>query len=95
MQSKALTVLDYLNEHSPDRREVLVELLETFRANIQPGFDEARRWTRDGLKLDIGKACVRFKDLAGADLETIGWAAGLLSPAEYLEQYKLVRSGQK
>jgi hypothetical protein len=146
MQSNALTVLDYLNEHSADRREVLSELLDTIRANIQPGFDETmrwgmisfevplqvsgptynsqplgylaiaaqknhfslylysvymnleveqefrRRWTKEGLKLDIGKACVRFKNLAGADLETIAWAAGLHSPAEYLEQYNQLRS---
>ena len=149
MQSKALNVLDYLNEHPPERREVLTALLETVRANIQPGFDVTMRWgmisfevplevsgptynsqplaylsiaaqkhhfslylysvymdaeveqefrarwLHSGHKLDIGRACVRFKDLAGADMETIRWAAGLLTPAEYLEQYSLVRSGQK
>jgi hypothetical protein len=41
------------------------------------------RWLQSGLKLDMGKACVRFRSLSHADLETIAWATALATPEEF------------
>jgi hypothetical protein len=42
------------------------------------------RWMESQNKLDMGKACIRFKKLEAANLDAIAWAAGLLSPVEYV-----------
>jgi hypothetical protein len=47
------------------------------------------RWAKSGKKLNMGKACVRFKSLEDADLSTIAWAVRRLSVNQYL---KLVQS---
>jgi hypothetical protein len=49
------------------------------------------RWQRSGKKLDMGKACVRFRALAGADLDAIAWAVGLYSPKEFADLYLAAR----
>lgn len=43
-----------------------------------------QRWRASQQKIDMGKACIRFKNLEAANLEAIAWAAGLLSPVEYV-----------
>lgn len=43
------------------------------------------RWLRAGLSLDMGKGCIRFRDLSKADLTTITWAASLCKPEEFVE----------
>lgn len=53
------------------------------------------RWVTSGKKLDMGKACVRFKSLKDADLETLAWATGLLDPVEFTEMYLAARSKQR
>ena len=53
-----------------------------------------KRWAASGLKLDMGKACVRFKDLSKADLETIAWAVGLWTPRDFLTRYQALRPTQ-
>ena len=50
------------------------------------------RWEAAGLKLDIGKACVRFTKLEKADLATVGWAAGLMSPVEFVDACNAART---
>lgn len=50
------------------------------------------RWAKSGKKLNMGKACVRFKSLEDADLSTIAWAVRRLSVNQYL---KLVQSHGK
>lgn len=51
-----------------------------------------KRWLESGKKLDMGKSCIRFKTLADADLSTIAWAVGLLTPEEFSEMYQKARS---
>ncbi len=46
-----------------------------------------QRWKRSGMKLDMGKSCVRFKSLDKADLETLGWAVSLLDPVQFTQMY--------
>lgn len=50
------------------------------------------RWAKSGKKLNMGKACVRFKSLEDADLSAIKWAVRRLSVNQYL---KLVQSHGK
>ena len=49
------------------------------------------RWAKSGKKLNMGKACVRLKNLEQADLETIEWAVGLASPTEYVAAVQVAR----
>ena len=49
------------------------------------------RWDAAGLKLDMGKGCVRFNQLEKADLEAIGWAASLWSAKEYCDRVAAMR----
>jgi hypothetical protein len=49
------------------------------------------RWAKSGKKLNMGKACVRLKNLEQADLETIAWAVGLASPTEYVAAVQAAR----
>jgi hypothetical protein len=51
-----------------------------------------KRWLASGKKLDMGKSCIRFPNLAKADLETIRWAISLLGPKEFAELYQRLRA---
>ena len=53
-----------------------------------------KRWSASGKKLDMGKSCIRFRSLEHADLETIAWAASLLTPKEFVEMYKDARASR-
>lgn len=53
-----------------------------------------QRWLASGKKLDMGKSCVRFKTISDADLETIKWASGLLTPVEFTQMYLAARSNR-
>lgn len=50
------------------------------------------RWEAAGLKLDIGKACVRFTKIENADLASVGWAAGLMNPVEFVDACNAART---
>ena len=43
------------------------------------------RWLRSGHRLDMGKSCVRFASLQRADLATLAWAVGRLTPQEFAQ----------
>ncbi|MBI5432782.1 MAG: DUF1801 domain-containing protein [Planctomycetes bacterium] len=45
-------------------------------------------WTRTGKKLDMGKACVRFKKLEDVPLEVVGEAIRRLPAKEYIARYE-------
>ncbi|MCC6405974.1 MAG: DUF1801 domain-containing protein [Planctomycetes bacterium] len=45
-------------------------------------------WTRTGKKLDMGKACVRFKNLADVPLEVVGEAIRRLPAKDYIARYE-------
>lgn len=45
-------------------------------------------WTATGKKLDIGKACVRFKKLADVPLEVVGEAIHRMPAKDYIRAYE-------
>lgn len=45
-------------------------------------------WAKTGKKLDMGKACVRFKKLSDVPLEVVGEAFKRVSTKKYLEHYQ-------
>ena len=47
----------------------------------------AAEWKATGRKLDMGKACVRFKRLDDVALDVVGETIGRLGPDEYVEKY--------
>lgn len=145
MQSKAVTVDQYLAELEPTRREAIEAIRRVILRNLSPGFeegtqygmigyfvphsiypkgyhcdprqplpfvslasqknhiglylfcvymDEARRqrfvesWTATGKRLDMGKGCVRVRNLAGVPLEVVGEAVRGVSVSEFLSLYE-------
>ena len=46
------------------------------------------RWTRDGRKLDMGRACIRFKKLEQVPLEVVAGAFKKFTVAQYIRQYQ-------
>lgn len=148
VQSKAKTVVQYLQELEPERRAVVERVREVVLENIQEGFDEVMNWgmityevplsrfaktynrkplmfcslaaqkhhyavylmsiysgatdlkvleegyAAAGVKLDMGKCCVRFKRLdgrLGIDLPTIGKIVGASSVDDVIATYRAVR----
>jgi hypothetical protein len=55
----------------------------------QAWFREA--WAKTGKKLDMGKACVRFKKLADLSLEVIGEVIRRVPANKYIECYQAAR----
>ena len=45
-----------------------------------------------GLKLDLGKSCLRFKRLEDVPLDVIGEAIARVPPALYIERYEAARA---
>lgn len=63
-------------------------------------FDEVREkfendWKATGKKLDVGKACIRFRSTEDVPLQVIAEAAGKISVARYVERYLETRSIRK
>jgi len=51
-------------------------------------------WTKTGRKLDMGKACVRFKKLEDVALDVLADALRRLPAKEYVARYEAVRTRQ-
>lgn len=52
-----------------------------------------KAWTADGRKLDMGKACVRFKKLEDVPLEVVGEAVRRMPVEEFVRLYEASRPG--
>lgn len=53
-------------------------------------------WKKTGKKLDMGKACIRFKKLEDLPLDLIGKAAARVSAKKYIEIYEsTMKSGSR
>jgi len=144
MQSKAVTVEQYLGGLPEDRRETIEAVRKVIRDNLPEGYEEGmqygmigyfvphslfpdgyhcdptqplpfaglasqknhmalylmgmygdedetarfqRAWTKTGRKLDMAKACVRFKKLEDVPLEVIGQAVKRLPVNKYVQRY--------
>lgn len=62
------------------------------------GDAELEGWFREqyaerGLKLDMGKSCVRFKRLDQVPLDVIGEVVRRVPPSRLIERYEAARSG--
>lgn len=55
MQSKALTVSDYLDELSPEKRSVLKVIRELILENLQPGFEEGMHYGMIGYGVPLSR----------------------------------------
>ena len=72
-------------------------LMGTYCGCFEPGAGETQdaRWFRDawaktGKKLDMGKACVRFRKLEDVALDVVGEAIKRLPAKEYVARYMKV-----
>ena len=57
------------------------ELMERLRA----------AYAAANIKFDMGKSCLRFRNLAGIDLDAIGDIVASVTPERYIEQYEASR----
>jgi Domain of unknown function (DU1801) len=48
-------------------------------------------WTKTGKKLDMGKACIRFKKIEDLPLDVIGEAIRRMPARTYIEEYEKAR----
>jgi len=51
-------------------------------------------WQKSGKKLDMGKACVRFKRLEDVPLEVVGQTFARTSAAQFIERYEAILGGR-
>jgi len=51
-----------------------------------------QQYAERGLKLDMGKSCVRFKRLDQVPLDVLGEVIAKVPPARYIERYETARS---
>jgi len=63
-------------------------------------FEQAREnferdWKASGKKLNVGKACIRFKNLESAPLDVIQKALSQVTVEEYVERYLEVRGSAR
>lgn len=56
-----------------------------------------KAWTATGKKLDMGKACIRFRKLEDVPLEVVGQAVAAVPVGEFIAQYEAVlnRGGER
>jgi hypothetical protein len=64
------------------------------------GSEPEEAWFREeyakrGIKLDMGKSCVRFKRLDQVPLDVIGAVIAKITPAMYIERYEAARAQTK
>lgn len=45
-----------------------------------------------GIKFDMGKSCLRFRDLSGIDLDAVGDLLASVPPESYIEMYEASRA---
>ena len=150
MQSKAITVDQYIAELPEERQKVIVQLRKQIKKNLPKGFKECMgygmmgyvvphslypagyhcnpkdplpfmniasqknfvavysmgiysnpklaKWFIDEYakagvgKLDMGKSCIRLKNLSKVPYELFGLLASKLTVAEWIEQYEKMKS---
>jgi hypothetical protein len=51
-----------------------------------------QQYAERGMKLDMGKSCVRFKRLDQVPLDVVGEVIAKIPPALYIERYEVARS---
>ena len=51
-----------------------------------------RIYRASGLRMDIGKSCVRFRRLEELPLDLVGWAVGAVSMDRFIQMYQQSRS---
>jgi len=51
-------------------------------------------WQKSGKKLDMGKACVRFKRIEDVPLDVVGEVFARTSAAQHIERYEAILAGR-
>ena len=52
-------------------------------------------YTAAGIKLDMGKSCVRFRNLDGIELGAVGDVVAALTPDDLIEMYETLGRGRE
>ncbi len=63
----------------------------------EPKFDKMLRdgYKKNGIKLDMGKGCIRFKNIEALDLKTLKTVLKKQTVDGYIKQYVKARAGRK
>ena len=82
--------LGYVALASPTRHASLY--LMGLYADVEDRLDFRGRWEAGGRRLDMGKACLRFRRLADLDLALVREAVASTSVEEYVALYRRSRA---
>ena len=91
MQSDAATVEDYLDSLPGERREPVGTVRDVVNAHLPAGYAEQMDW---GMRLDIGRSCVRFERLEDLPLDVVGEVIGMIDPGDLIARYEAARAGR-
>jgi uncharacterized protein YdhG (YjbR/CyaY superfamily) len=61
-------------------------------SSVEEELEFRERWTATGRRLDMGKACLRFRRLEDLDLDLVAEAIASTSVEDYLELYARART---
>jgi hypothetical protein len=61
-------------------------------SNVQADADFRAEWADTGLKLNMGKSCLRFRSLADLDLDIVASCVASVSVEQYLATYERLKS---
>jgi hypothetical protein len=53
-----------------------------------------RQYAERGMRLDMGKSCVRFKRLEDLPLDVVGEVIGMIEPGDLIARYEASRAGR-
>ena len=57
-------------------------------ARLRAAYDEA------GIRFDMGKSCLRFRNLAGIDLQSVGDVIAAVPPERYIALYEAAQASR-
>jgi uncharacterized protein YdhG (YjbR/CyaY superfamily) len=89
MQSKAKTVAEYIAALPEERRAAIKAVRAVVKKHLPAGFKAA------GKKLDMGKACIRFKQLEDLPLDVIAEVAAAIPMKQYIEIARAAHARKK
>ena len=75
-----------MNQHGRLPKADPQELSPELQARLAAWFEKA--WKATGRKLDMGKACIRFRRLADLPLDVIAEAVGRMTEARFVASYE-------
>ena len=87
--ARPTTVAAYLASPTPEKRAVIEEARALVHKHISKGAKlRADAFKKAGKRLDMGKCCLRFKELDDLELTSVAKLIAMSTPKDYIAYYK-------